>query len=73
MDLEPFKNRDSNIREKEKIKFIWARIKLLIYKEIKCVGALLWITIYADFERAALNAKDAVKNQNSFGGKLGGY
>jgi len=41
MDLKPFKNRDGSICEKEKIGFIWARIKLLIYKEIKCVGALL--------------------------------
>ena len=50
MDLEPFKNRDSSIYKKEKIKFIWARIKLLIYDEIKRVGALSRITIYTDFK-----------------------
>ncbi len=62
MDLEPFKNKDSNIYKKEKIGFIWARIKLSIYNEIKRVGALLWVTTYANFERAVLNAKDAVRN-----------
>jgi len=41
MDLEPFKNKDSSICEKKKIGFIWAKIKPLIYKEIKYVGALL--------------------------------
>jgi len=40
MDLKLFKNKDSSIREKEKIGFIWARIKLLIYDEIKYIGAL---------------------------------
>jgi hypothetical protein len=41
MDLKPFKNKDGSIYEKEKIRFIWARIKLLIYDEIKRVGVLL--------------------------------
>jgi len=41
MDLKPFKNKDSNIHKKEKIGFIWARIKLIIYDKIKRVGALL--------------------------------
>ena len=41
MDLEPFKNEDGNIHKKEKIGFIWARIKPLIYDKIKYVGALL--------------------------------
>jgi len=50
MDLKPFKNKDSNIREKEKIKFIWAIIKLVIYNKIKRVGALSRITIYAGFK-----------------------
>ena len=40
MDLEPFKNRDGSIYKKEKIRFIWARIKLVIYNKIKRVGAL---------------------------------
>ena len=40
MDLEPFKNRDSSVYKKEKIRFIWARIKLAIYNKIKYVGAL---------------------------------
>ena len=62
MDLKPFKNKDSNIREKKKIKFIWARIKLVIYDKIKCVGALSRITIYTNFKRAVLNAKDVVRN-----------
>ena len=50
MDLEPFKNKDGSIYKKEKIRFIWARIKLVIRDEIKRVGALLRITIYIDFE-----------------------
>jgi len=50
MDLEPFKNRDSSIRKKKKIGFIWARIKLIIRDEIRRVGALPRITIYADFK-----------------------
>jgi hypothetical protein len=62
MDLEPFKNEDGSIREKEKIRFIWARIKPVIRDEIKRVGALLRVTIYTDFKRAVLNAKDAVRN-----------
>jgi len=62
MDPEPFKNKDGNIYKKEKIGFIWARIKLIIRNEIKRVRALLWITIYADFKRAVLNAKDMVRN-----------
>jgi hypothetical protein len=62
VDLEPFKNKDSSIRKKEKIRFIWARIKLLIYDEIRRVGALLRITIYTNFKRAVLNAKEAVRN-----------
>jgi len=72
MDLEPFKNRDSSIYEKEKIGFIWARIKLIIRNEIRRVGALPRITIYADFKRAVLNAKNAVRNQTSSGKNLGG-
>ena len=62
MDLEPFKNKDGSIRKKEKIRFIWARIKLLICNEMRRVGALARITIYTDFERAVLNAKEAVRN-----------
>ena len=62
MDLKPFKNKDSSICKKKKIKFIWARIKLVICDKMKCVGALLRITIYTDFKRAVLNAKDTVKN-----------
>ena len=73
MDLEPFKNKDSSICEKEKIGFIWARIKLLIYNKMKCVEALLQITIYTDFKWVVLNAEDAVRNQTSFGKNLGGY
>jgi len=73
MDLEPFKNKDGSIRKKEIIRFIWARIKLVIYNKIKRVGALLRITIYTDFKRVVLNAKDAVRNQTSFSRKLGGY
>jgi hypothetical protein len=62
MDPEPFKNKDSSIREKEKIRFIWARIKPLIYNKVRRVGALLRITIYTDFKQAVLNAKEAVRN-----------
>ena len=62
MDLKPFKNRDGSIYKKEKIKFIWARIKLLIYNEMKRVGALLWIIIYTDFKQAILNTEDVVRN-----------
>jgi len=72
MDLEPFKNEDSSIYKKEKIRFIWAKIKLAIYNKIKRVGALSRITIYADFKRAVLNAKNMVRNQTSSGKKLGG-
>jgi len=50
MDLEPFKNEDSSIYKKEKIGFIWARIKPPICDKVRRVGALLRITIYADFE-----------------------
>ena len=50
MDLEPFKNKNSSIYKKKKIRFIWARIKPLIYNEIKYIGALLWVTIYVDFK-----------------------
>ena len=62
MDPEPFKNKDGSVRKKEKIGFIWARIKLLIYNEIRRVGALVRITIYTNFKRAVLNAKEAVRN-----------
>jgi len=62
MDLKPFKNKDGSIREKEKIRFIWARIKLVIRDEIKRVGALLRITIYTDFEWVVLNVENVVKN-----------
>jgi len=41
MDLKPFKNKNNSIRKKEKIRFIWARIKLIIYNKIKYIGALL--------------------------------
>ena len=71
MDLEPFKNKDGSIYKKEKIGFIWARIKPLIHDKIKRVEVLSWITIYADFERAVLNAENVVKNQNPFGRNLG--
>ena len=73
MDLKPFKNRDGSICKKEKIGFIQARIKPVICDEIKYVGALLQITIYADFKQVVLNAKDIVKNQNSSSRKPGGY
>ena len=72
MDPEPFKNKDGSIREKEKIGFIWARIKPTIHNEIKRVGALSRVTIYTNFKQAVLNAKDAVRNQTSSGKKLGG-
>jgi len=62
MDLEPFKNKDGSVYKKEKIGFIWARIKLVIYNKIKRVGALPRITVYADFKRAVLNAKDIIRN-----------
>ena len=62
MDLEPFKNEDGSVRKKEKIRFIWARIKIAVRNEIKRVGVLSRITIYTDFERAVLNAEDAVRN-----------
>jgi hypothetical protein len=62
VDLEPFKNKDGSIHKKEKIGFIWARIKPPIRDEMRRVGALARITIYADFERAVLNAKEAVRN-----------
>ena len=62
MDLELFKNKDGSIYKKEKIRFIWAKIKLVIYNEIKRVGALPRITAYADFKRAVLNTKDTVRN-----------
>ena len=73
MDLEPFKNKDGSIYKKEKIGFIQAKIKPLIYNKIKRVGALLWVTIYANFEQAVLNAKDVVRNQTSSGKNLGGH
>ena len=50
MDLKPFKNKNSSIYEGGKIRFIWARIKLVIYNEIKRIGALVRITVYADFK-----------------------
>ena len=62
MDLEPFKNKDSSIRKKEKIRFIWARIKPLICNKIRRIEALARITTYTDFKRAVLNAKEAVRN-----------
>jgi hypothetical protein len=62
VDPEPFKNEDSSIYKKEKIGFIWARIKLPIRDKMRHVGALARITIYADFERAVLNAKEVVRN-----------
>jgi len=72
MDPEPFKNKDGSVYKKEKIGFIWARIKPAIRDEIKRVGALPRITIYADFERAVLNVEDMVRNQTSSSKKLGG-
>ena len=62
MELEPFKNEDGSVHEKEKIGFIWARIKTLVRDEMKRVGVLSRISIYANFERAVLNAEDAVRN-----------
>jgi len=62
MDLKPFKNKNGSICKKEKIRFIWARIKLVICDKMKCVRALSRITIYTDFKWAVLNAEDAVKN-----------
>ena len=62
MDLKPFKNKNSSIHKKEKIKFIWAKIKLAIYNKIKRIGVLPRITVYTDFKWAVLNAKDAVRN-----------
>ena len=50
IDLEPFKNRDGSIYKKEKIRFIWARIKLVIYNKIKYIEALPQITVYMDFK-----------------------
>ena len=50
MDLEPFKNKDGSVYKKEKIGFIWARIKLVICNKIKRVGALPRITAYTDFK-----------------------
>ena len=50
MDLEPFKNKNGSIYKKEKIRFIWAKIKPLIYDEMKRIRVLLWITIYANFK-----------------------
>jgi len=62
MDPKPFKNEDSSICKKEKIRFIWARIKPLIRNKVRRVGALLRITIYTNFKRAVLNAEEAVRN-----------
>ena len=62
MDLEPFKNKNGSVCKKEKIGFIWARIKLLICDEMRRVGALIRITIYTDFKRAVLNAEEVVRN-----------
>ncbi len=73
MDPEPFKNKNGSIYKKEKIVFIWARIKPLIHDEIKCVGALLWVTIYTDFERVVLNAEDIIRNQTFSSKNLGGH
>ena len=50
MDLEPFKNKNGSICKKEKIKFIQAKIKPLIYNKIRRVGALVRITIYTNFK-----------------------
>ena len=50
MDLKPFKNRNGSICKKEKIGFIWARIKLPIRDKIRRVGALARITIYTNFK-----------------------
>jgi len=40
---------------------------------VRRVGALLRITIYADFKQAVLNAEEAVRNQTSSSRNLGGY
>ena len=66
MELKHFKNEDGSVHEKEKIGFIWARIKILIYNEIKHVGVLLWIIIYTDFKQAVLNAKGRGKELDLF-------
>jgi hypothetical protein len=50
MDLKPFKNKDGSVYKKEKIRFIWARIKPVIYNKIKYIRALPQITAYADFK-----------------------
>ena len=50
MDLKPFKNKNSNIYKKEKIGFIQARIKLLIYNKTKYIKTLLQIIIYTNFK-----------------------
>jgi len=50
MDLKPFKNKDNSIYKKEKIKFIWVKIKLVIYNKIKYLKALSRITIYINFK-----------------------
>ena len=73
MDPKPFKNRNGSICKKEKIGFIWARIKSLICNEMKHVGALAQITIYANFKWAVLNAKDTVRNHNPSSKKLRDY
>ena len=72
MEPEPFKNEDGSVREKEKIGFIWARIKTSVRDEMKRVGVLSRISTYADFERAVLNAEDAVRNQTPSGRNPGG-
>jgi len=41
---------DGSVYKKEKIGFIWARIKLVIYDKIKHIGALPRITAYTDFK-----------------------
>ena len=50
MDLKPFKNKNGNIYKKEKIGFIWAKIKLLIHDKIKHMGALSRVTTYTNFK-----------------------
>ena len=50
IDIEPFKNKDNSIYKKEKIRYIYARIKLVIYNKIKRVGVLLRVTIYTNFK-----------------------
>ena len=73
MDPKPFKNKNGSIYKKEKIGFIWAKIKLLICNKIKHIKALSQIATYANFKQMVLNTKNVVKNQNFFGKKLGGY